>query len=233
MDEARGVNELNADMQRLEEAMKAERTMERRTTKTTMVITVGLCLTICAFLLANYINLSNNWAAENFKASLQKEITELSPTAMYELNMLGKELLPVYAQEGRKQLMALAPDITQMCHEQLDMLSGDLMKSVHDKMHASQESVLEKVEAVIHSCYPSLHDPAQREVLENRFRMITEDALAASVVSFERKFSKDVTNVREALFRMDVSDTGESTVDLQKKFIHLWLQVLDQEMMEL
>ena len=37
----------------------------------------------------------------------------------------------------------------------------------------------------------------------------------------------------ETLHDQDVTDTGESTVDLQKKFIHLWLQVLDQEVMEL
>lgn len=231
--DAAQINELNAEVKRLEEAMNSERTMERRTAKTTMVITVGLCLTICAFLLANYVNLSKNWAPENFTASLQKEITELSPVAMHELNMLGKELLPVYAQEGRKQLMALAPDVTNMCEEQLDLLCGDLMKQVHDRMHASQERMMEKAEAAIQQCYPTLHEPSQREILANKFRTQTENALANSVVSFERKFSKDVDAVKEALFKMDVTDTGESTVDLQKKFIHLWLQVLDQEVMAL
>ena len=65
------------------------------------------------------------------------------------------------------------------------------------------------------------------------FQGITEEALATAISQFEKRFSGDVENLRKSVLKLDVSDTGEPDVELQKKFIHLWLKLLDQEIMEL
>ncbi len=53
------------------------------------------------------------------------------------------------------------------------------------------------------------------------------------LLDFDASFSVDLSRLEEAVFHFDLSDGDEQTVDLQKKFMHLWLQILDQEIMEL
>ena len=233
MEPNKGLGDLEAEVRRLEEALHAERSMGRQTNRTVIWITVALGVTIFGFLLANYMTLSSLWTREKFRQSLEREMTELSPAAVRELNTLGRELLPVYAEEGRKQLMEMGPELARRFEEQLDQLTEELLQSVHQQLKRTEENVLVRTEEIVFKSFPSLHDAEKRELLERRFHWLAEQAVAEAIASFENLVSKDVDNVKETLLKFDVSDGDESTVDLQKKFIHLWLKLLDQEIMEL
>lgn len=233
MDLEKTFTELQAEVRRLEESFEADRQLGRRMNRILLVISVALSGMIITFFLVNYLNLSSKWTQERFRTSLRQEMVELSPAAAHELNLLGRELLPVYAEESRKQLLAMGPEIARELEAQLDELTQELLLSVHRQMQESQEKVLEGSERMLSESFPSLSDAESRERIEKRFREVVENALATSISRFEKRFAKDVDLVRETLLRFDISDTEESTVDLQKKFIHLWLQVLDQEIMEL
>jgi hypothetical protein len=60
-----------------------------------------------------------------------------------------------------------------------------------------------------------------------------DETLKKTLVDFEKLFSRDVEQLQTTVFKFNVSDGDEETVELQKKFLHLWLQLLDQEIMKI
>jgi hypothetical protein len=233
MNRDRELRQLEAEVRQLEEATAAGNLASRQTSRSAMGVTSALALTISVFLLANYFNLRSAWTREKFQQSLAEELGELSPKAAEEARLLGRALLPVYATEGRKQLQELAPEISSRSEEELLRLNNDLLATVHDKLLASQRRLLQAAEKMVFDSYPGLRDPAARAELEQRLRSVTEDAIEQALVDFDRRFSEQVRSLQEAILKFDVADGDESVVDLQKRFIHIWLQLLDQEIMEL
>ena len=233
MDSDTALNSIAAEVRQLEQAMENNRSVLQRTGRTAVFITLTLCLTICTFLLVNYFTLSTTWAKENFARSIEKELVEFSPSLIKQVNLLARDLLPIYSQEGRRQLMRLGPQIAERAELQLTLLNEELLQSIHKQLQESRLRVVKDAEKQIYECYPSLAKSGSREDLTNRFRNVTENALINALASFEGRFARDVDDVRDSILKMDVSDTNETTEELQKKFIHLWLQVLDREIMEL
>ena len=220
MDSDTALNSIAAEVRQLEQAMENNRSVLQRTGRTAVFISLTLCLTICTFLLVNYFALSASWAKENFTRSIEKELAEFSPMLIEQINMLAQDLLPIYTQEGRRQLMQLGPQIAQRAEEQLSLLNRDLLHSIHKQLERSRMRIVDDAQKQIYDCYPALAKRGGREELTERFRNITESTLMAAIGSFEKRFSKDVDAVRDSILNMDVSDTNETTEELQKKFIH-------------
>ena len=78
-----------------------------------------------------------------------------------------------------------------------------------------------------------LADPAKQQDLERRLHAVCDETLEKSRRDFEALFVQDVSRLQQEVLKFDVSDTHETTVDLQKKFLHIWLQLLDQEIMKI
>ena len=81
--------------------------------------------------------------------------------------------------------------------------------------------------------YPELNDPAKQAQLEKRLHSVCDNALESSLLEFDRMFSKDVGRLQDTILTFELKDGEDSTVDLQKKFLRLWLKLLDQEIMKI
>ena len=93
--------------------------------------------------------------------------------------------------------------------------------------------VLQRMEKTIVDTFPDLQDPAKRSDLEKRLHATCDRVTGTALHDFDTLFVKDVNRLQDVIFKFDVSDKEISTVDLQKKFLHLWLQLLDQEIMKI
>lgn len=224
---------LGDEIQKLEQKVHAELNSRQQALRAAKFVSLLLGCTVICFIFLNYLHFRLNWTEENFRHSLEQELKEFSPYAMREIDAMGHDLLPVYAEESRRQLMELMPEISRTVQQEMDELSNDLLKRIDSRLQKTQENVLASTEMVLFENYPDLRGPAERERLGQVFRASTEDAVLAAVTDFNSRFSKDLDEVKKTLFKFDVKDPNEDTVELQKKFLRLWLRLLDQEIMAL
>ncbi len=224
---------LQAQIGALESAFSADQAQARGTSRAATCVTVALCLSITVFALINYLNVRSNWAHADVAKSIELEVAEISPALQAELKSLSQSLLPVYSHEGRAQLLAFGPDVARQLRQEVDQLGVDILGLVNNEFDGLQSRVSVQSQSIIMSAYPSLTDPAKRASFETDIEAITSNALLDVFSTFQERFNKDIKDIESCLVEFDVSDTGEDTTDLQKKFIHLWLRVLDQELSEL
>lgn len=233
MDREKLWDDFAAEIRELDAALGTQRGAQRRSSRGLAVFSATALLTILLFILVNYLTLSSSWAKEKLAAGFQQEFAELGPAALDHVHQLGSELLPLYAREGRRQLAELAPAITAELAQQVDLAQGELLAASHRQLEASKARILALLcREIFGREVGSLADEEEKRLLE-RFQLVSQKALAEAVTTIEQRFSRDLEAVRNALLRLDISDTAESPADLQKKFLRLWLQALDQELEEL
>ena len=227
------ITSLETRIAELEQARRDEIAAQRRVSRATLAVSASILLIILCFGLVIYAHANYEWTEDKLTASLQQELDELNPVAMEQARALGAYLLPIYAEEGRKQLKQMGPEISRRLGRQTSMLSSELRADLHAKMQVSQKSIRKQTSEVLFAAYPSLQDPAEQQRLADSFRGITEDAVKEAVTGFDQRFSKDVKDLERLILDFNDSESKESTLDLQKKFIHLWLQLVDTEIMKL
>jgi len=227
------IQQLDAEIRQLEKLVHNEGVAVRRSGSAPLLVSAVLATIILVFLVINYVWFSSQLTPQKLTASLEKELVEVSPAAMRQVTILGQDLLPVYADEWKKQMQAAWPQVAAKLEAEVVHLGDDVLFAVHRTLAETEARVLAETEKSIHAAYPDLNDPSQREEIAARLHAACDEALAKSLGDFDALFSKDVRKIEDLLLRFDVTDTNESTVDLQKKAIHLWLQLLDQEIMEL
>lgn len=220
---------LAAAMRRLEENLAAQRNAQALLSRTSLVFGIVILAVIACFLALNVAKVRAEFTAEKVSKSLEKELAEFGPTALRELSVLGRDVLPVYLEEWQKQFTAAWPEISAKLERELGRLSDNMTGRLHETLAAMEERSLEKVRRVLAKHYPELSDPSQQAELAKRVHTHCEKALEESLLEFDRMFSKDVQRLQDVVFSFDVKDGDESTVDLQKRFLRLWLQLLDQE----
>lgn len=69
--------------------------------------------------------------------------------------------------------------------------------------------------------------------MTQRVHEICDGSLQKALDDFNVLFVKDMQQVQHALMQFDLPASDIPTVELQKKFLRLWLQLLDQEIMQL
>ncbi len=232
MDES-DITGLETRIRKLEEARRRERAARRHASRALGAVSVAGLLIVATFGLALYLHAKQEWTEDKLTASLQHEMEQLNPMAMAEARALGEDLLPIYAAESRKQLRWMAPEISRRLGRQMKLLSRELRADLHAKIVSSEESIRLQTSQALFEAYPDLRDPAERERLTKSFRAITEDAVTGAVTDFDQRFSKDVQDLEQTILAFNKTESEDSTLELQKKFLHLWLELIDMEIMKL
>ena len=139
----------------------------------------------------------------------------------------------IYAAEGKSQLKRMGPEISRRLNRQLDLLGQELNMGVHAQLTVAENRIKAHTLEALFAAYPELRDSAEQRMLTASFQTIAESAVVDAVSGFDRKFSDDIDALAETIFEFNEEESEETTVDLQKKFIHLWLQMIDAEIMKL
>ena len=233
MSSATQLHGLEARIEALEATFAAGQTQARGTSRAATCVTLILCLTLAAFVMVNYLNLKSSWGSADVSQSVEQAFAEISPAVQTELRELSQKLLPVYSHEARQQLLAFGPQVAVQLRQECDLLGRDVANLANDELGSLRTRVSTRSQQIVMDAYPSLARSDERQQIESEVEAIISNALLDSFVSFQERFVKDVKDVEQCLLKFDISDSGEDTVDLQKKFIHLWLRVLDQELSEI
>ena len=223
---------LGAEIRELESSIHESRSALRRSSRTAVLISFILCLTVSAFLFLNYITLSTSWASESFGHSMKRELREFSPTLMNHVNELGQNLLPVYVEEARQQLAAASPELSLRLQAEVGEFKADLTQTLHEELETMQIRVTDRALREIYANFPNLAADRPQHDLAERLHATMEQSLVEALLTLEERFVQDFDRIQSSLLQLDLNDCGESTLDLQKRFLQLWLRLLDLEIME-
>lgn len=221
------------ELVKLEQSMKRQAIDQKRSSTAVFLVSASMLVLIIVFGLVNYRYFKNEWTQENFTKSIEREFEELNPEAIHQLQQLGQRLLPIYVKEGKKQFLNFRPEITKTLLKQVDVLSEDLKRDTHERLLASESKMRVGVRKIIFETFPDMNGEHERLALDERIREVTKNSVTKALAGFEELFAKDVAELRLGVDRFAVEDKGETTVELQKRFISLWLQLLDEEIKKL
>ena len=227
------VKDLQAEIRALEEKLQAEGRATQQSQRTSLLVAAVLGVVLLTFLVINYVRVRSELTAEKFTRSIEKELQEVGPVAIKEISRLGEDLMPIYFAEWKRQFQAAWPDISSKMEAELLKLGSNLTTRINQYFTESESRVLQSTEQVLAENFPELKDPAKQAELDRRLHATCDQALERVLLDFDKQFSGDVARLQDEIFKFDVSDKGETPVDLQKKFLHLWLQLLDQEIMKI
>lgn len=221
------------EVRRLEESLGSARAAAERAHRTSLVMGACIALIVGTFLLLNYLNFRAELTTEKLAASIQHQLREVSPAAFREFGQLGQELLPVYASEWQQQFQAAWPAIKEKLDAEMTLLANNAVTRVDSHLNACEQRVLDETRRVLVSNFPEFEDPKAQEIMTARIQEVCEGSFTKALDDFNTLFVNDMTRVQRAIAEFELPEIQASTIDLQKKFLHLWLQIVDQEIMQL
>lgn len=224
--------ELRSRIEALVRATRNERQAIRRASITVALVSSALLIIVAVFAFVNYRHIKSEWTEEKLAAGFQKELEVLNPSANKELRQLGQHLLPIYAQAGRQKFMDMAPEIAERINAEVNHLGAHLTSDARSRLTSSVDRIRSRTADVIFAAYPGLEAESEKEELTNSFRRLTEDSVSTTINDFAVLFATDIRKLETKIHAFNTAPTDEPTVELEKRFIHLWLQLLDAEIMK-
>jgi hypothetical protein len=224
---------LEKELNDLETALASERSTARRVTRTGLATVVVICVIALGFVLHNVSTVRSEWTEENMGQSVAKQMKHLQPIVMHELSSLSTTLMPVYEKAARAEFVASSQDLDIELADQLDHFYIDLEANAKSRLKETEKRVIARIEEIINNEFPSLSSPEAKAELVTRFHDVTETAFANTMTRMQAKYSQDIDKLRKTIATLDLPKSPETTAALQKQFVHLWLQIVDEELMKL
>lgn len=214
-------------------ALENDRAERRRTARVSTLLKLALLCVVVTFAVANVLYFRSAWSAEKFKEHLKVEMEEISPVAMRELSGMTRSLVPVYVQEGRAQLSKRGPEIREVLEHEIGILGYELTQRFHEKMAGSMHVVTTQAREELVKAWPDLEEPARQAELRDRFMKTLEKAVLDAALTFQNRFDEDVQSFVDTVSGFQVENPDQDPSELKRKFIRLWLRLLDQEVQKL
>ena len=113
------------------------------------------------------------------------------------------------------------------------LLADNAAARVDSHLKASEQRVLNETQRVVAGNFPELNDPKAQAAVTARVQEICEGSFRKALDEFHTVFVSDMTRLQRVIAEFELPEIKAATVDLQKKFLRLWLQIVDQEIMQL
>jgi hypothetical protein len=181
--------------------------------------TVGICYRTALF----------NFSEPLIRSAASEEAEQLLPTLREEGIALVREVQPTYVEEAKRALREAMPELQgNVEHEFLD-LAGTLSRRTEEALGAAFVSAAETARDELLAAFPTFHDrayvDAQVATVENRLRQETEAFLAATLRECAPTQEKFAATLARFPRMKEVSDE-----ELQRRFLHYWLLLVDYEL---
>ena len=223
--------DIEAQIARLEQTLEAERKAARRSTRVLAGASLLMLGAVSAVLFNGWSTLRTEWSEEHLAKSLSREMEHLGPMAVSELLVLSENLLPVFAQHGADQLESRSGMIEDQLATQLDALLADLQSDTRSRLFQAKQRIRRGTEQILLEQFPELSDPGERERMVSAFTACADEAINDSLEQFVQRYSHDVDAFATALGHFDMLGTEVPSDELQRQLIHLWLQAIDEKVM--
>lgn len=224
---------LEAEIHELESAVESQVRTQRKSAQLSLGIGLAIVLILGAFLVTNWLHFRREFTREKVTECLSTEIAAMSPLALQEIERLGRDLLPVYAAAFHREVDAAWPELAERLVAESTELGSGLLETTHGALRQTEARVLAGVEQQLLEAYPFLGDAVDRETLTREIAAVCEEELGGVLTEFDSLYSPSLERLQTSLCAHEIDVPGESAIEIKKRFLHLWLQLLDLEVMEL
>jgi len=221
---------LDDEVRRLEASLAAARDASRRRGRTLAALSAIVLACAGGFLYDAWSTVQHQWSNERLAKSLSREMETLGPMAVAEMVTMTEALLPVFTDEGRQQLERRQPEIEAVLNNQAAVFMDELREDTHARLLTTKARIQNGAGQLLISQYPDMTEERQ-ELLVHLFVSSIDQQLNASVDDFVRRYSIEAQTLMDALYRFDVKGEGIPTQELQRQLVHLWLQAIDERIM--
>jgi hypothetical protein len=208
-----------------------ERAEARRTSRVLIGVTTAMLLICGGSVFSMLSHVRSEWTEDRVARSLEREAEAIAPQVADQLAAMAGELAPVYGSEAGRQYQSMAPQIRRRVVEELDRFVLDVVANTRNRVNDSEERIRALTLQAVNEVYPELDTPEEKA----RFvQMVSDTAIAAlhgRMKAFQERVSMDTGRLREAIVNFRVHDEGLPTIELQRRFLHLWLMIIDEELM--
>lgn len=226
----RPVQHLIDEVDELERLLKNQRKTEHSRSQTLVGIIAGFSLCALVLVALNYYRLRTEWSEERFRGSLEQQLEELAPGVTGELEVLSSALIPVMTEEGRRQLPGRWPNIQSVLATETKELQKSLVMDFQNQLTGLETSVGSRLESEIFQAFPTLDDPLRRQELLKYYDTTCQEAMVKAVTNFHSRFEGRLHETAQSVAEIDsAAHTQTETVELHKRFIQLWLELLQEE----
>ena len=115
--------------------------------------------------------------------------------------------------------------------EELDRFVLDVVANTKNRVTDSEERIRALTLQAVNEVYPELDTPEEKAAFVQTVSDTAIAALHSRMKEFQERVSMDTGRLRESIVNFQVNDEGMSTIELQKRFLHLWLMIIDEELM--
>jgi len=185
---------------------------------------VGLTVTLC------YRELDTNFAPEHLERSASAEAQKLLPSLSEHALALIREVRPTYEEEGKRALRAAVPRLQEQLEREFVHLGESLASRTETTIGTVLPRTAEKVLVDFYTAFPDLADEAYVQETLDRLKHEIRAETQAVIDSAWQTFRTPTERLAATLGRFPSLEEMPDG-DLERRFIHLWLMLLDHELM--
>jgi hypothetical protein len=193
--------------------------------------TLGLLAVIGGWGFVIYKTVKTNFTETRIQASARQEMQALLPDVTEQANLMMRDLRPAYEAEVRKAAPAMLPKLQGRLHEEMLALGHGLSAHSKDVFAGALIAAAQDGEQELKKAFPSLENKEEVQRLLDRLHSglekETEKFLLETTEAARPGMEKFLATLNGFPRRPKVTDE-----ELHRQFIHLWVLLLDQNLMQ-
>ena len=196
-------------------------------------LSIVLVGTFVGYLYSLYGQVTTMYAPENFAGPLQEEANALLPKLEPELQKLWEETVPVYTELTLEKFDAAIPILQENSQKELDILMASVSTHAQESIDEALQRLAAQHQQRIGEHFPSLATAEGLEASGKRWSSTLETDAEHLLAHFHERYIGEIGELQATLEGFRPNDFEYlSEEELTQKFLHLWLQKLDQLVMQ-
>lgn len=193
---------------------------------------LGILAALLLFAWSSYASLRDNFAREKLIDNGQRVGAALVAEAQPQLIAAAKDLVPVYRAEAERALEGTLPQLQQRALRELELLQEHLSAKSQASIQRAVGAPVESVLNELMGQFPALRDEAYvAELLAQSEAMVTHEMLAV-VEETHALYEPQLQRVANAIGALRSEQLAAMNTDeLMQRFMHLWIILIDTELM--
>jgi hypothetical protein len=210
------------------------RESEGRYRRMETIISVAVAFVLVAFVVASYFAVRANFSGERLSMRLSSEISAMTPQISDAVLSVGEEVMPLYLEQGEKKLRDALPALELAMSEELTKVWSGMHGQIEADFDAALDRSAKKLEQRLQQQFPELLEPANLALLENELNEMLEKDTSEFLGRFFDQYSNDLNDVYKTIEGFSPSRFERmGNEELAAQYLHLWLTLLDREILGL
>ncbi|MBE7465703.1 MAG: hypothetical protein HS116_19695 [Planctomycetes bacterium] len=195
-------------------------------------LTVLLAGVILVFLAALYLKASDMYHPRNFEQPLKAESERLAPLARNALHNYVESVGPELGRIAQEKFDAVQPQLDRAVQEEWNTFARTLTTETDQQLRGLLTRIHNRQLEALTNHFPKLTDPVTQET----FRKRNEEGLRRDIddilVDFETSYVRELRTLEGSIQKFRPNRFERFSQDeLNRYFIHLWLNMLDLHLM--